>query len=170
MSSAPDLSGFTREEIRKSLNEIRHPLEVAVYHSQNEFNLGAIIRVCHNFLVKKIWAVDIDWFYPKATMGTHKFENIEKVSLDDFLFRNRERSIVAFERRHNLSTQDLRYFKYPENPILFFGSEKGGVPDPIIQVASGLVSIPQFAIHNDFNVHSAASIAVYDWISKYAKI
>ncbi len=170
MSHAPDLSDFSKQEIRDTLNEIRHPFEIAVYHSKNEFNLGAIIRVCHNFLVKKIWAIDIDWYYPKATMGSHKFENIEKISLENFLAQTKDRNLVAFERRYNLDTQDLRRFVWPQDPILIFGSENGGVPDEVLTRANALVSIPQYGVHNDFNVHSAASIAIYDWISKNAKI
>lgn len=72
MTHAPDLSGWTREEIRDTLNEVRFPVEVAVWHTDNYFNFGAIVRNCHNFLVRSIHAIDVSedsgLMYEKATM------------------------------------------------------------------------------------------------------
>lgn len=170
MSKAPDLEGFTKEEIKEYLNEVRHPFEIAVYDSSNYFNLGNIVRTGHNFLVRKIYSVSLDKFYKKAACGGYKYENIEKYSLEEFIKSFSDRSIVAFERRPGiLHTEDLRSFEWPANPILFFGSEKTGVPDEILEVASNVVSIPQFGVINDNNVGCAASIAMYDWIYKYYK-
>ena len=39
------------EEIRASLETLRRPLSVAVLRARNPFNVGAIIRVAHSFLV-----------------------------------------------------------------------------------------------------------------------
>ena len=51
MTIAPDLSEFSKEEIKETLDEIRHPFEVAVFSSENYFNMGAIIRAGHSFCV-----------------------------------------------------------------------------------------------------------------------
>ena len=51
MSNAPDLSGFTRDEICDALDEVRQPVSIAIYGSKNEFNIGGMIRTAHNFLV-----------------------------------------------------------------------------------------------------------------------
>ena len=169
MTAPPDLSDFSKEEIRETLNEIRHPFDIAVYHSQNGFNFGAIVRIGHGFLCRKLWRVDMDKYYKRATMGTHKWENIEKVTLDEFFEKIGDRPIVAFERRPDIESQDIRFFEYPENPVLFFGSEKSGVPDEVIERAHSVVTIPMFGIHNDFNQAVAAGIAMYDWISKNAQ-
>ena len=42
------------EEIRASLEKLRRPLSVAVLRARNPFNVGAIIRVAHSFLVREI--------------------------------------------------------------------------------------------------------------------
>ena len=104
--------------------------------------------------------------YEKATMGTHKYENIVKDSIDDFMQFSAGRNIVAFERRHDLQTTDIRNFEYPENPILLFGSEKFGVPDILLERATNIVHIPQFGIHNDMNLSVAVGIVLYDFINK----
>ena len=79
MTKAPDLSEFSKEELKESLKEIRHPFEVAVYDSSNYFNLGSIIRTSHNFLASKIHSVNLDAFYRPATCGTAKYEDINTV-------------------------------------------------------------------------------------------
>lgn len=169
MTAPPDLGNLTKEEIRETLDEIRHPFDVAVYSSENYFNMACIIRTCHANLCNKIWQVDFTKFYKKATMGTHKYENIAKVSLNEFLSLNAERNIIVFERNDILTTKDIRYFTYPSNPILFFGSEKFGVPEQVIKAAHSVVSIPMFGLHNDLNISVAAGIAIYDFILKMSR-
>jgi tRNA G18 (ribose-2'-O)-methylase SpoU len=170
MTQAPDLSEFTKQELKESLKEIRHPFEVDVYDSSNYFNLGSIIRTSHNFLASKIHSVNLDAFYRPATCGTAKYEEIEYSSLEQFIINSSGRSIVAFERRPPfLETEDLRSFKWPLNPIMFFGSEKTGVPQEILDIATNIVSVPMFSFHNDHNVSVCAGMVMYDWILKYYK-
>jgi tRNA G18 (ribose-2'-O)-methylase SpoU len=170
MTIAPDLSGWTREEIRDTLNEVRFPVEVAVWHTDNYYNFGAIVRNCHNFLVRSIHAIDVasdsGLMYEKATMGTHKYENIYRHSTQEFLNYIGDRPLIAFERRHGLVNEDLRYYSYPANSVLLFGSERGGVPDVLLNRADSVVSIPQFGIHNDMNLSVAVGIVLYDWVNK----
>lgn len=167
MSIAPDLSDFSKEEICESLGEVRFPYEIAVHSSENYFNMGAIIRTGHSFLCRKYWMVDFDKFYEKAAMGTCKWEKIEKVTLAEFFGAIGTRPIVVFERRKDLKMVDIHTFEYPENPILFFGSEKFGVPDDIVKRAYAVVTIPLYGVHNDLNLSIAAGIATYDFVTKY---
>lgn len=183
MSTAPDLSAFTKAEIRETLEPIRHPVSVAVFGSENFFNVGAIVRSCHVFLVRELILVDIPKFYEKAAMGTDKWENITHTTLEEFCNTHAwhssqdNRSLVGFERRPDLRTEELYRFKYPENPILCFGSEKTGLPSEVISLiqknmevnSGGIVSIPQYGLQNDMNLSNAVGIAVYDWLSKHYK-
>ena len=166
MSYAPDLTNFSKEEIKETLKEVRHPIDVAVFDSANYFNLGSIIRMCHNFLVRRIYAIDTK-FYKKATMGAHKFEDIHKVTMDEFLQEASSRNLVVFERRPELESKDLISYEWPELPLVVFGSEKSGIPDELLEAATDIVSIPMFGVHNDHNVACAASIAIYDFVSKH---
>jgi len=166
MSKAPDLSDFTKEEIRQTLDEVRHPFSIAVFGSENYFNGAAIVRSAHTFLVKEIIFVDVPAIYERATMGTHKWENIRHLTLDEFL-STETRPLVCFERRPDLDSQNLLTYTFPENPILCFGSEKTGIPDAVIGKAHSVVSIPQWGILNDMNLACAAGIAMYAWIDKH---
>lgn len=165
MTIAPDLSDFSKEEIKEILDEVRHPFEVAIHSSENHFNFGAIVRTGHSFLCRKFWMVDFTKFYKRAAMGTHKWEHIDKCTMHEFLKLNAGRNIVAFEKREGVKSVDIQGFEYPDNPILFFGSEKFGVPDEILERAQ-VVTIPLYGVHNDLNVAMAAGIAMFDYISK----
>jgi len=174
MSAKPNLCEFTKDEIIHTLNEIRHPVDVAVYGTGNYFNIAGIIRTAHSFLVKSIYLIDVehsnDPFYEKGTMGNHKYENISELNLKDFLDIAALRNVVSFERRPGvLTTKSSWDYEYPENPILVFGSEKFGIPDNIIEISDDVVSIPMFGINNDLNISVAASIAMYDWVTKFYK-
>ena len=166
MTIAPDLSEFTKEEIRDILKEVRHPFEVAVHSSENYYNMGSIIRVGHSFLCRKFWMIDFTKFYKRATMGTHKWEHVEKCIMSEFLEANSDRNIVAFEKRSGIESVNIQEYVYPDNPILFFGSEKFGVPEIILERAQDVVTIPLYGLHNDLNVAVAAGIAIYDFVSK----
>ena len=169
MTKALDLSDFSKEEIIETLSEIRHPFDVAVYSCENYFNLGTIIRTAHNNLCSTIYGVDITKFYGKACMSAKKYEKINKLSLDEFILKFKQRNIVSLERRTGLQTENLSTFIWPENPIMFFGSPKFGVPDSILEISNNVVSIPVYGLLHDYNVASAAAVAMYDWTTKYYK-
>ncbi len=172
MTTAPDLFDFTKDEIKQTLNEIRHPFDVAVYSPANYFNIAGIIRTAHSFLARNIYLIDPesdkDPFYEKGTMGNHKYENIHILTMNDFLSLHSKRKIVAFERRPGqLSTINSWDYTYPENPILLFGSEKSGIPDLLLDHSTDIISIPMFGLNNDLNLGYSAGIAMYDWIVKH---
>ena len=168
MVAQPDLSDFSKEEIKETLNEIRHPFDVAVYGCKNYFNFGAITRIAHNNLCRNVYSVDMEGYYKRASMSARRWENIIKMSMQEFLEAHQGRSIISFERRaEQLTTEPLYTFKWPENPIMFFGAEDFGVPNEILTASESIVSIPVYGILNDHNVAVSSGIAMYDWLTKY---
>lgn len=169
MSKAPDLGGLDKFQLREKLAPKRFPVSVAVYGTENYFNLGAIVRVAHGFLCKQLIAIDCPSYYRKAAMGCNKWEDIVHVCLKEFLEQYNDRPIISFERRAGLESKSLYGFEYPESPILVFGSEKYGVPDSLLNASHSIVTIPMHGLINDMNLANAVSIAIYDWHSKHAK-
>lgn len=168
MSTALDTSDFSKEEIKETLNECRHPVDIAVFDSSNYFNLGAIIRTAHNFLVRNIYQVDNpDGYYPKATMSARKWENVIPMTSDQFFKTHSGRSMVGMERRPGLETETLYTFSWPEEPIILFGGEKFGLTEETISHCKHIVSIPVFGLLHDYNVACASGIVLYDWSNKF---
>jgi len=44
-----------------------------------EFNIGAIIRTAHSFLVREILLIGDTPYYERASMGMEKYENITEI-------------------------------------------------------------------------------------------
>jgi tRNA G18 (ribose-2'-O)-methylase SpoU len=80
------------DEVKASLEPLRRPLSIAILRARNPFNVGAIIRVAHSFLVKQIVLVGDEPFYQRAAMGMQRYENV--VYLPD------EESLIPWSREH----------------------------------------------------------------------
>ena len=165
------INSLPKEEVKKALDEVRNPVEIAIWGCKNTFNFGAIIRTGHSFLVSGFWAIDIPWYYEKAAMTSMRWERdrIKERTTSQFLEETQGRNIVAFEKRCDLNCEDIRTFEYPENPILLLGSENDGIPDVLLGRAGKIVTIPILGLCNDLNIACAAGIICYDWYNKHTR-
>ena len=68
-----------RSEVRAELDRIRHPFRVAVDRAKNPFNIGAIIRTAHSFLVREVVLIGTEPWYERAAMGMQRYEHIVEV-------------------------------------------------------------------------------------------
>jgi tRNA G18 (ribose-2'-O)-methylase SpoU len=156
------------EEIRASLEPLRRPLRIAVLRSNNPFNVGAIIRTAHSFLVREIVLVGDEPWYERAAMGMQKYETIVQLRTEADLVtwaRERHLHIAVFEREH--AKVDMWKASLPEDTLLVFGSENHGVPQEIVDAADEVVAIPMYGINNSFPVTVAAGIAMAEWTRRH---
>jgi tRNA G18 (ribose-2'-O)-methylase SpoU len=156
------------EEIRRSLAGLRRPLSVAVLRSRNPFNVGAIIRVAHSFLVREIILVGTEPYYERASMGMERYETLVNLATEaDLLAYVRERGhkLVVFEK--DAAQVDLWRAELPEDCVMVFGSEAAGVPEEILRAADLVVGIPMYGINHSFPVTVAAGIAMAEWTRRF---
>src|SRR5690606_3473670 len=93
------------EERRALLAPLRVDASVAVVRAKNPFNVGAIIRVAHSFLVREIFLVGTEPYYERASMGMHRYETIVECPDEaSFLAAVGERPLVSIERDHAETT------------------------------------------------------------------
>jgi tRNA G18 (ribose-2'-O)-methylase SpoU len=160
--------GLPIEEIRASLEPLRRPLGIAVVRARNPFNVGAIIRVAHSFLVREIVLIGTERYYERGAMGMDRYENIVTVPSEAaFLARERGsgRRLVVLERdaaRASLWSADL-----PAECTMVFGSETAGVPAEILAAADLVIGIPMYGINHSFPVTVAAGIAMAEWTRRF---
>lgn len=156
------------DEIRRSLQALRRPLRIAVLRSHNPFNIGAIIRTAHSFLVEEILLVGDEPYYERAAMGMHRYENIVNLPSEQALLERARRQglpLVVFEREQ--ARVDLWRAELPEACVMVFGSEAEGVPAPLVEAADHVVGIPMYGINNSFPVTVAAGIAMAEWTRRH---
>jgi tRNA G18 (ribose-2'-O)-methylase SpoU len=157
------------EEIRKDLDELRRPLSIAIIRAKNPFNVGAIIRVAHSFLVKEIVLVGDAPYYERAAMGMDKYENIVEVPDEAALIaraRSQHLPLIALERDHG-KTVSLWVADLPGQCMFVFGNEDLGVGDEILAAADSVVAIPMYGINHSFPVSVAAGIAMAEWTRRH---
>jgi tRNA G18 (ribose-2'-O)-methylase SpoU len=156
------------DDIRRSLQALRRPLRIAVLRSHNAFNVGAIIRVAHSFLVQEVVLVGDEPFYQRAAMGMEKYENVVRLPSEAALLawaRERSLPIVVFEREQ--AQVDLWRAELPDACLMVFGSETAGVPAELIAAADTVVGIPMYGINNSFPITVAAGIAMAEWTRRH---
>ncbi|HMC94643.1 MAG TPA: TrmH family RNA methyltransferase [Polyangia bacterium] len=156
------------DEIRASLGKLRRPLSIAILRARNPFNVGAIIRVAHSFLVREILLVGTEPFYERAAMGMDRYENIVALPTEADLIahvRAAGRKLIVFEK--DVAKVDLWYADLPDDGVMLFGSETTGVTDDIVAAADMVVGIPMYGINHSFPVAVAAGIAMAEWTRRH---
>lgn len=160
MKVAPfDLS---TDEIKRELAPLRHDFSIAVVRAKNPFNIGAIIRVAHSFLVREIFLIGSEPYYERAAMGMQKYETIvEHPDERSFLDAVAGRPLVGVERDHARTT--LWEAELPKDLVFVFGSENDGVPPAVLAACSQVIAIPMYGINHSYPVAIAAGMVMCEW-------
>lgn len=157
--------GMSRDDIKAELSRIRHPLRIAIRRSKNPFNVGAIIRTAHSFLVQEILLIGDEGWYERAAMGMQRFENVTEVPSEAaFLARAASEGwfLCALEKDHDHPV-GLWDAAIPEECVLIIGNEEEGVGQELLAAADEVVSIPMFGINHSYPMTVAAGIAMAEW-------
>ena len=154
--------GLSNEAIREELSPLRVDMSIAVCRAKNPFNVGAIIRVAHSFLVREIFLIGTEPYYEKASMGMHKYETIVSCEDEDAFLRATEgRPILGVERDHARTT--LWEAPMPKDLVFLFGSEDDGVPPRLLSACHDVIAIPMYGVNHSFPVAIAAGMVLCEW-------
>ena len=159
---------YPTQIVREELDRLRHPLRIAVQRAKNPFNIGAIIRTAHSFLIREIILIGDTPYYQRASMGMEKYENIVEIASDErFIDIAREKGwhLVVFEKdRAKIS---LWQAEFPNDCVLVFGNEDTGVGSQVVEAAHSVVAIPMFGVNHSYPISVAAGIAMAEWTRQY---
>lgn len=153
----------TADEVRALLAPLRNDFSVALYAADNAFAVGAIIRVAHSFLAREIVIIGEEPHYEKASMGMEKYETITRVTDDDAFFAHvAGRPLWCVEKDH-ATTSLYAVPRFPRDVVLLFGSERSGIPEPMIRRADAVVGIPIYGVNHSLPLAVAAGITMSEW-------
>ena len=154
--------GLSTETIREELAALRNDLSIAVCRAKNPFNVGAIIRVAHSFLVREIFLIGTEPYYEKAAMGMQKYETIVECADEAaFLAAVQGRPLIGVERDHAQTT--IWEAEMPKDLVFLLGSENDGVPQALLSACSQVVAIPMYGINHSYPVAIAAGMVLCEW-------
>jgi tRNA G18 (ribose-2'-O)-methylase SpoU len=155
---------MTTAEIVGELLPLRVDLSVAIVRAKNPFNVGAIIRVAHSFLVREIVLIGDAPYYERASMGMHKYETIVHCPTEEaFIERCRAlgRPILGVER--DAARRTIWETEFPADVVLAFGSEDDGLPASVLDACCDVVAVPMYGINHSYPVTVAAGMALCEW-------
>ena len=80
VDEGPAVRAAARGDPGAACDKLRRPLSIAILRARNPFNVGAIIRVAHSFLVREIMLVGNEPYYERGAMGMDRYENIVTIA------------------------------------------------------------------------------------------
>src|SRR5262245_36124581 len=154
--------GLSTDEIRSELAPLRNDFSVAVCRAKNPFNVGAIIRVAHSFLVREIFLIGTEPYYEKAAMGMDKYETIVECPDEAiFLEKIHGRPLIGLERDH--ARTSIWEVQMPKDMVFLLGSENDGIPEGLLAACTDVAAIPMYGINHSYPVAIAAGMALCEW-------
>lgn len=151
------------EQVREALAPLRNDFSIALMSPGNAFAAGAIIRVAHSYLAREIFVVGSGNWYPKASMGMHKYETIQRVrDAGELRQATAGRPLWIVEKdRARRSLHEVKGF--PAGVVFVFGSERFGVPEELVAMGDEVVGIPLYGVNHSLPVAVAAGIVMNEW-------
>ncbi len=154
--------GLDTEAIRDELRPLRNDLSIAICRAKNPFNVGAIIRVAHSFLVREVFLIGTEPWYERAAMGMHKYETVVECPDEAaFLAATAGRPLVGVERDDASTT--IWEAPAPRDLVYLLGSENDGLPRSLLEACTSVVAIPMYGINHSYPVAIAAGMVLCEW-------
>lgn len=163
-----EFKGLPTEEIKRRIN--RHHFSIACFNVERSLHIGTIIRLSNSFAAARFIYIGRRKFNIASSVGTHHFENMVHCAdvSDFFKFCERENlTPIAIDYIPGRSIDIIEVPKYPENPVLIFGSEASGLSNEMLERCKFHYHIGMFGSVRSFSVGQAAAIMCFDWRMKH---
>ena len=149
-------------------------LWVALEEGQDPGNLGSILRTLDAVGGKGMLLVGegTDAYHPtsvRASMGALFTVSMMQTNLENFgkWHGNHTKAIIGAVCS---SAVDYHSYNYPEDLILFMGSEQKGLSAQAVNICSDLITIPMVGSVDSLNLANATSILLYEIFNQYRTV
>ncbi|GEM_PF-1922376 len=167
LSQAP-LTDHRRQRIL-AYKESLLPFAVGIYNVHKARNAAGLIRTAHVSRAREFIVVgERDWTSAE-TRTADQWTDIKIIrELDQFLDYVKERGyrLVSVEKNER-SVSLFEIERYPTPPLIFLGTELGGIPEEILAASDLVVHIPGGGLVPWLNVSVAGGIVVFDFLQKH---
>lgn len=164
--------GWENEAIKADLDTKRLPFVVGLENISGDLNKSSVIRSSNAFLAKETWIIGRKRWDRRGAVGTHNYIHLKYANnLDELWLNNSQIRSMKWVAVDNVpgATSVIDYTWNP-NTFMIFGEEQRGITPHALGMADDVVYIPQLGSVRSLNVASAASIMMYDYISKLRMI
>ena len=156
------------EDIRQRLQETCNGFAVLMTHIEGDFNIGTVMRSANFFGAKEFFYWGRKRFDRRSTVGVHHYTPLRFLErIEDVRVLKESYTLIGLENNVP-GTVPIHRFDWPiaRPPCIVVGEECKGIHADVAELCDRLVEIPNFGSVRSINVGSAASLAMYDYVSK----
>lgn len=160
------------EEIKGELKETQLPCSILMSQISGDFNFSSLIRSANSFNLKNVYYYGTKHYNKIGACGTYKYTDVSYLrSIDEIKELKKEYTFVALENNIDKPVQDITSFIWnTQTPTLIcVGEENCGLQPEILELCDFFIEIPGRGSVRSLNAAVAATLAMYDYYSKYSK-
>ena len=174
-----EYKNLTVPELKEIQDKESLPFSVVALNLNGDLNIGMMIRTAALLGASDFYIFGRRKIDRRPLVGVQNYMNIHRVwGLDT----NEEIDYLSFQelcKTYKLSPvlveqggtplNEVNWSDYP-SPTFVFGNEGDGLPTEFIESDYPKISIPQVGVMRSFNVAAAASIVLWDYVSKTGQV
>ncbi len=154
------------EKIKEELQRTAFPFAVMMAQLEGDFNFSSVVRSANAFNAKEVFFFGKKNWDRRGALGVQNYTPVKFMSsLDDIKALKERYTFVALENTGG--TKPLATHSWAKNSLLIIGEESLGIPEEVLTLADEKVEITQYGSVRSLNAAVAASIAMYDYTSKF---
>lgn len=139
---------------------------IALDAVQDPGNLGTILRTsdaagCRGVILLEQATDPYDPGAIRGSMGAIFSQPVVKTTTADFARWKRENQSVVIGTSDK-ALQDYHEFEYPSAMVVLMGSERQGLPEPLLALCDAVVSIPMHGTSDSLNLAVATALVIYE--------
>lgn len=156
------------DKIKEELQRTAHPFAVMMAQIEGDFNFGSVLRSANAFNAKEVFYFGKRGWDRRSALGVQNYTTLTHLRSFDEIKSLKERyTFVALENTGG--TVPMSGFSWPKNSLIIVGEESLGIPEEVLTLADVRVEITQYGSVRSLNASVAASIAMFDYTSKFGK-
>lgn len=159
-----------KQLFRKVLSDRTRHFTVVTEDVYQIHNTSAVMRTCDIFGIQDLHVVEEKFgkcVDKEIAMGAQKWVNLKRHgSIKDCIneIRNSDYQIIA-TTPHNDSTL-LNEFDISKKSAFFFGTERDGLSDSVMNKADGFLKIPMYGFTESLNISVSVAIIIQSLVSR----
>jgi len=160
--------GVSTEEIKRDIKSNSLPFSVLMFNLVHDFNFGSVIRSANALGAREVFYFGEKRFDRRGAVGTYNYIDVNYLaSYADFLCLKNRYSLVGLEQSSR--SVPLNKFNWATDlqPLILIGEENLGLSSDVLDICDHIIEIPQRGSVRSINAAVAASICMFDFISKY---
>tara|TARA_R110002051_G_scaffold219146_1_gene282985 strand:+ start:2959 stop:3615 length:657 start_codon:yes stop_codon:yes gene_type:complete len=171
------LEGFITEERKKRflevLKERTKQLTVAVEDVYQMHNASAVVRSCDIFGIQEAHIIESKYgkrLDKDIAMGSQKWVDVIRYkNTNECIETLKNKGYTIIATTPNNDSCFLDDFKIDGKTALFFGTEKKGLSEEVLNKADGFLKIPMTGFTESLNISVSAAIILHSLTSKLKK-